>query len=277
MKKIILILFLFVTLTIKAQDFAPIGANWYYDYDPGTAPPNAEYDYYSSVKDTVIAGKTVQKIVEVYYQYSGDTSILSPLYFYNSSDTVFLYNPRKNNFGRFFIYNQNKGDTLTLDVPYGDTIRENPNRTYRLVIDSVSTVTYNGKLLKEYATTGLDEYYFTPLMDYAGCLSSFFPWPMPSIMVGQGPLRCYSDSNLSINFEPCDYRLINSNNISNETNKHIFVYPNPAKDKITIENLDKNTSSTIEIFNISGQIVLNETVQKDNSIDISNLVPGVLL
>ena len=55
----------------------------------------------------------------------------------------------------------------------------------------------------------------------------------------------------------------------------ITIYPNPAKDKITIENIDVSSLYTIEILNISGQVVINQTIQNNKSIDVSNLTSGV--
>jgi len=63
----------------------------------------------------------------------------------------------------------------------------------------------------------------------------------------------------------------------NDTLDENIMYPNPAKNKISIESLDENNSNTVEIFDISGQVVFNQTIQKDNSIDISNLASGIYI
>ena len=54
----------------------------------------------------------------------------------------------------------------------------------------------------------------------------------------------------------------------------LVIYPNPAKDKLYINNLPKGTES-INIVNIEGKIVLN-VVSKD-IIDISKLIKGIYM
>jgi len=54
--------------------------------------------------------------------------------------------------------------------------------------------------------------------------------------------------------------------------EQIFVYPNPAKDNLTIETLKK---STIEILNLQGQIILQQHLQQGKTeVDISGLAKG---
>jgi len=65
-------------------------------------------------------------------------------------------------------------------------------------------------------------------------------------------------------------------NLNQLTGNKISIYPNPAKDKITIENFDVFNSNLIEICDISGRVALNQTLQ-NSTIDISNLVPGVYI
>lgn len=53
---------------------------------------------------------------------------------------------------------------------------------------------------------------------------------------------------------------------------HIAIYPNPATDFITLTNLNKNN---IEIFDISGKLMLSKRIDSDNfNLDISNLKSG---
>jgi len=62
---------------------------------------------------------------------------------------------------------------------------------------------------------------------------------------------------------------------SNFTFNNILIYPNPAKDNLTIE-IYKN--ATVEIVNLQGQIVKNITLTNyKNDIDIKKLIDGVYL
>ena len=49
-------------------------------------------------------------------------------------------------------------------------------------------------------------------------------------------------------------------------------FPNPASDKLYVNNLPKQTKS-IDVINIEGKIVLS--LEVNNTIDISNLTSGI--
>jgi hypothetical protein len=94
----------------------------------------------------------------------------------------------------------------------------------------------------------------------------------------------YPYSNLTTIVMPCQNITLKAifgcgcgDNINQLSANKISIYPNPANDKITIQNLDENTSNSIEIFDISGPVVINQTIQKDNSIDVSNLASGLYI
>jgi len=53
---------------------------------------------------------------------------------------------------------------------------------------------------------------------------------------------------------------------------NILVYPNPANDRINLSNAN---GCSLEMFDVSGKMILNKTVSEINStIDVSNLVKG---
>lgn len=52
------------------QNFAPIGAEWYYSSNAGgAAPPNSEYYYLIVEKDTTINDLNLRKIKRICYSY----------------------------------------------------------------------------------------------------------------------------------------------------------------------------------------------------------------
>lgn len=60
-----------------------------------------------------------------------------------------------------------------------------------------------------------------------------------------------------------------SNNISDD----ILMYPNPAKENLTIEI---NKDATVEIINLQGQVVKNITLtNSENTINLKGLIDGV--
>ena len=52
----------------------------------------------------------------------------------------------------------------------------------------------------------------------------------------------------------------------------IYVYPNPAKDRVVIEGIE---AAEVNVYNALGQVV--KTVRGTNEIDLSGLVDGVYM
>lgn len=61
-------------------------------------------------------------------------------------------------------------------------------------------------------------------------------------------------------------------------NKSIKVYPNPAKDVISIEDTQLNPDEVISVFNLEGQLVMSKKlINSKTKIEISNLSNGIYL
>jgi hypothetical protein len=56
---------------------------------------------------------------------------------------------------------------------------------------------------------------------------------------------------------------------------NINIYPNPSKDWIKIDGLTE--SSNIQIFDITGKLILQQEYQVDDKIDISSLTTGMYI
>ncbi|MDY6801407.1 MAG: T9SS type A sorting domain-containing protein [Bacteroidota bacterium] len=268
---ILAIVFLIVSTNLFGQEFGAVGTEWYYsEHAGGACPGNCEYLHLQSISDTVIDGITVNKITQTYYKHNGDTALLNPIYIYEQSDTVFLYNFSNSKFQTLYIFNGNQGDTLKLDSPPDDMEWTEP--TYRLVIDTVITVEVDGIQLKKYGITPLDDYQFwngNYFMDRVGGLDWFFP-RAAIIPEAGGPIRCYIDSQIDTSFQTvdCDYRLISS--IFELENKFgVKVYPIPTSGQIVIES--EMLVKTIKLFDMSGR--LKETTA-NLYVDISDFATG---
>lgn len=60
--------------------------------------------------------------------------------------------------------------------------------------------------------------------------------------------------------------------MSETQDSEIFIFPNPAKEKVMIEGVE---ATEVEVYNALGQRV--KTVRGTNEIDLSGLVEGVYL
>jgi hypothetical protein len=54
------------------------------------------------------------------------------------------------------------------------------------------------------------------------------------------------------------------------------VYPNPAKDFISIESTDQDQISTVQVFDVLGKEVMNTRIQ-NNRLNVSNLSKGMYI
>jgi aminopeptidase N len=92
---------------------------------------------------------------------------------------------------------------------------------------------------------------------------------------------CFSDTVTSITFDPKGW-LLQSNDFDlgiteNSTNSSFDVFPNPAKDKITLTLKEGNKikNAKISVFNIQGQLMMQQQAMEEKTeIDISRLAKG---
>ena len=92
-----------------------------------------------------------------------------------------------------------------------------------------------------------------------------------------GPLRCYSDNEISYqlnNSITCD-TIITFIKKEGTGSKKIIIYPNPVNEKINICMNFSNKKVTINIFNIFGQRIINEVLYEPREIDVKFLTPGI--
>lgn len=258
---------------LSGQDFAPIGAEWFYtSMAGGMAPTNAEYYHFTCVKDTIINEHSLRKIDVTYYRYRGDSLILIPYYFLQTQDTVSLYNPDLDKHYILYIFNAKQGDTLTFDIPYENFYTE--DTTYRAVLDTVIIETYDNSQLKKYVLDQIDEFgWFCGFyLEKIGGYEWFLPLGKTIIPEADGPIRCYHDKEVDINFVgyDCDYRLINS--VNNFFNNNFKIFPNPTNGYIQIDS--DFAIDYIEIIDYSGKKLFGTN---KSSIDIKGLDKGIYL
>jgi hypothetical protein len=85
--------------------------------------------------------------------------------------------------------------------------------------------------------------------------------------------------NVTQNTFSADANLINETNKEadiekNELAQTISLYPNPAKNQITINGYSNSNNITIQLFNEFGAVISRKETLKSNTVDISNLAAG---
>lgn len=272
MKPFSLFLFLFLNLTYSAfsQSFGEIGSQWFYTENAeGFCEGNCEYVHLESTQDTIINGKTTHKIEKTYYKFTGDIVQYEPVFMYEESDTVFMWNPSTSQFLTTYIFNGTTGDTLVLDAP------GNENNSYRLVIDTIIDIEINGIELKKYGTTALDDYQFYfggYFMDRIGGLDWFLPRSF-TIPEAGGPIRCYSDAQIDSSFQDIACDFLQLVNIDEQARKiEIEIYPNPASGMITLKT--KGVIEKTNMYDFNGELVYTTA---ENEFDVSKFKNGIYI
>ena len=291
MKKVLFIL-LISTLANAQNNFrwADSAAVWHHSYTGG-GPPG--YQKSSYVKDTVINNKFCQKIniecQNAWPQFNappivGSIQNLSPCFLYKSNDSVFIY--RNNSFYLSFKTNATIGEIWDL----GEF--ESAAHAY-VKVDSVYYQNYNGLNLRNIHVTPCKangeivlptdtvpvSLIGNIINEKFGPLSGFSYLNFMYINVNMycgvpNYFLCYEDVNFPIindNGADCfNWILTNSNDI--EKNDKIYLYPNPANDRIYFSN--NTLYNTLNIYNNIGQLEQTFINSNNSGIDISLLSKG---
>ncbi len=178
------------------KSFAPVGTEWHYGFVSHLfgSVGHADYYHFVSTGDTLIEGRLCNIIEQ---KHGVNICRESPLktYVSQSNDTVFLWVPQMNKFTPLYLFGAVKGDSWIISHPAGDV---------KVVVDSVSTVSWFGSVSKQQFVTyhynwqnsdlalkssiieGIGDYIY--LFNYAiHTLALCDDWKMPE------GLRCYSN------------------------------------------------------------------------------------
>ncbi len=253
-----LILFFFSQNTIS-QDWAPEGAEWYYDY---AAFQVTGYIKIVSSGDTVIDGQLCKTLAKTGFTYDYETEIyetgfIGNEYTWSDTDKVYIY--KNGQFYTLYDFSAQAGDSWIIPATFlgfCDTIGT-------MVVDSTGSIVINNISLRViYCNPDESSHWFlgSVIIEKIGPVDSYMLPNMTNncgvadYFVG-GPLRCYSDDVLglySTGISPeCDYILsVENSEISNDL---IKVFPNPARDYVVFETKEVPFDSKIIIMNIFGQ------------------------
>lgn len=277
MKYFITLSSLLLSFTLIAQDFAPLGAKWYYkERQVGFQDGSSIFEILvlHASKDTTVLGKSSKKINRIQYKYDGDIDTLDPYIVYQEADTVYLYDPNNIEWDKLYIFNVSKGDTITLDVPFDVDYNPENASTFRLKIDSVAQ--------EAYGTTLINKFHFAPIDDFtwhsewysekAGGFDWFTARNRTTIPEYPGPLKCYHDIEGTVNpynYNNCDEIITG---LKTEILNGLSLFPNPATNRLMIGSqveIDK-----IELISLQGDLLKTSF---ETQIDVSDLTNGVYM
>ena len=100
---------------------------------------------------------------------------------------------------------------------------------------------------------------------------------LPTLTIGDtfsNYVNIYFDFNPPIVTDTYTTTIVALSSTSFDFNNHFVLYPNPAKETVSIQSKDGIGINSIEIYNNIGQMILS-TTNASNAIAISNLASGI--
>ncbi|MCK9452073.1 MAG: T9SS type A sorting domain-containing protein [Bacteroidales bacterium] len=264
MKKFLLIITSFILFYssshLKAQEIAPIGAEWHYTMRLFMSEEE-RFVHIESIKDTVVNEKLC-RMLDVKHGFS--------CYFYNEKEfvyqedsIVYFYSPVVNDFQIMYDLNAKKDSSWVIIYKVDPFITD----TVLVTVDSVYSISINNKSLLAFDVTYqslIDEFwhYTGTIVELMGDKLYLFNYiSMASGAICDvdypGGLRCYQDNYLGFYStgiaESCTFVTDISEHKSITT---INNYPNPFNNSTTLSyKLNSDAEVTITIFNQVGETI----------------------
>ncbi|RFC53112.1 T9SS type A sorting domain-containing protein [Brumimicrobium aurantiacum] len=267
MKQFALLMSMLISLGLNAQNWAPVGAEWYYSEIP-VQQEGVTFSKIEVEKDTIVNGQQCSKIIGNFQcPWSG------PQFTYESNDTIYFYNSEVDTFQFLFDIGASPGDTWEINyIPTSIS-----TDTAKFIVDSVGQTNTAGETLRIVHITQMNVNdvnfgFYGPIIERVGApqlLTNYFNCHP------EGQIRCYSDQLINYHKDtsiPCDYSTVG---LTEEAKSNINIYPNPVNNALKISsNFEKKY--TYEIYNLIGEKVSFGGVL-NNQIDVSSLEYGTYL
>jgi len=240
-----LLLFFIFSTTSSAQEWAPLGATWYYSVD-GFGVEG--YMMIESVSDTVIDGQTYRVLVKTQHSYNHITSIyfhgeIGREYTYYEDNKVYIWR----NHVVYTLYDFGAVQGTQWQVPYTYSVDTICDSVGFVNCEFSDTVELNGFQLKISLLTPEEGSYWSlgnpaEVIEYIGNTSYYlFPnitenCPIADLSEG-GAFRCYHDDILGwytkVPQGECDFLV----GIEEKEVDWVSVYPNPCADALRLRYL----------------------------------------
>jgi len=265
------------------EDFAPVGAEWYYGMDVHYSSGSG-YQHFIVEKDTTYLDKLCKKVIVTRYGPYGNINGKFNFFTYNQDDSV--YYSYHENFYLLYDFGLEIGDTIKVRVPSDYYKPEEYEDTLLIqTVSSIETVIIEGLSSKRIYFNHPDYTdYFGPYYEYytekLGGSHYFFPYEWEYAVELIEPIfRCYTDSVIQ-------YKLVSTcdalrppeyiNNYGSVINK-IWISDNYLNISI---NSDKIISPNLRItfIDISGRIIYVTDIDYNSdiySINVNEISKGM--
>lgn len=305
MKRILTLVFL-VALFFKlsfAQEWAPVGAKWYYSHYYGSFQ---ELTFIESVGEEMIESHLCKKLNTwlVYRNWTPDsifydTTFMATDYYYTEDDKIYHYDTLLNIFNKLYDFSLSPGDSVFVrDTVFTGCDDNYPYMYYcsafKYQIDSIDEIMINQSTHKVQYTSRISDADWTfngfndeiyPVIEQIGSLKFLLGSSIGGALEGDiSWLRCYEDgdtfyrSPFWTDDKPCDYLspIVYPGKTENHLKDFISVTPNPCTHYISIRYPKNVKFHSYKIINNNGTIVQSENNLKNGeSINVSSLTKGV--
>jgi hypothetical protein len=271
MKKItLLLLTVFLSPAINAQNWAPQGAEWYFVFNYqspmfyNVGVNTVRFEGTDTLNGTVCKQFTAHYVgnMNTGVQIEPTSLYLGSYITFESNNVLFVKN-LSNGYDTVLNFNANPGDTWLAPLYHEDCIF---NRNIITIVDT-GHVTLNGEFMQAF--------------DFGQGLFPvkwYFPFPQTCSYdeMGYGRFSCYKDDNFPL-FSPdgdhtCNLVSIDVHTV-NET--HVKLYPNPNSGVFTVNLKEK---SHLSIFSNIGSLMFCENFESgQQSIILPQIEAGVYL
>ncbi len=255
---VLVLLSLVLSTTSSAQEFAPLGAKWYF---PATAwlSNSTELVTFEGVGDTVINDKTCRILYKDFYTRFGD---IGNYYFYQSSDSIFHYDESNDKFDLIIVQSAMPTDTFLVEKTMGYQFPDSMN----CIVDSISFINIDNEdslrvqhvRLVSYKVIESDTFIFEQhkrIIERIGFDYGLLPGPFDWMADGgfiEGDVRCYEDSEIGlVNFSNVDCSYTSTEELDDFNS--ILVYPNPVYEKLFLEIPVIASNWSYSIYDINGK------------------------
>jgi hypothetical protein len=287
-----LVLILFVYLSFGQEEWAPIGAKWYYSFTDVGSPG---LTIMTSINDTVIQNKTCKKfeIQNIFHSMNSegkffiDTST-SYEYCYFENNSIFHYD-KADYFYKLYDFSVAPDDTvLVRDTSYAGNFSY---ERFEYVVDSISHITIDAKehLTIHTSPTEVADWSFSSFIEsYAiiekiGSTCSFFGISaIIAISSDNSFLRCYMDQEIFYRSElwddtlSCDFFNYNVA-VTQQSKSSIKIFPNPFSNSVQVTQ-ESNKYNHVKIIDLTGRVYHEERILGSNTIiNLSSLPKGIYI
>lgn len=252
-------------------EWAPIGAEWYYNLNDESGNPLYSFNRHFVEKDSLIEDKNCRVILhrfgnEIYTQDEGE------IYYYF-----------KNKFNLIYDFAVKVNDTVSFSFKSYtiNSLDFDTTLNVKCKVVNIDTLYINDKPLRKIYTTilkidGMDHLVWPSSYDYMEGVgyenSRMMTISIPSLGF-MSNLRCYNDNSINFKGEwfnqfdlPCDFSSETGINFKQEF-KQIDTYPNPVKDilNISIQNFNPTLKYQLRLLSSNGTVLLLKNITSEHS------------